>query len=353
MPTVPATVHLEYKDDRSDKEYNIFLTDTQSGFTVDFSYGRTGNPASTGTKTNSPVDKESAEKIFDKLMAEKMAKGYKPSGEAIEFSNLSNKTQTNLLPQLLNPISESEAMNLINDDEWVAQEKKDGKRITMQVKDDVATAINRTGFVCGVPKNITDALVEFPDCVLDGELVGTTLWLWDLQELNGSSMRHEPYWVRYHTLESIFKEWAKSTDIKLVQTANTSLEKQELYLNILNNGKEGIVFKQKNAPYTVGRPNSGGSQLKYKLCEDVTVQVVRVNDKSSVVMGILDGNQIVEIGNVTIPPNYEIPQVGAIVDVSYLYAYKGGSLIQPVYKGLRTDHECDQITKLKYKSEEN
>ncbi len=58
-------------------------------------------------------------------------------------------------------------------------------------------------------------------------------------------------------------------------------------------------------------------------------------------------------GNVTIPVSHEIPSLNALVDVEYLYAYRGGSIYQPVYRGQRTDLELSACTlsQLKFKPE--
>ena len=60
------------------------------------------------------------------------------------------------------------------------------------------------------------------------------------------------------------------------------------------------------------------------------------------------------MGNCTIAPNKDIPEENDLIEVRYLYAYKGGSLYQPTYQGLRDDIEEDAciITQLKYKAEE-
>ena len=83
--------------------------------------------------------------------------------------------------------------------------------------------------------------------------------------------------------------------------------------------------------------------------------------KRSVKIGLLDsdnrdvikGKKMIPVGNVTIPPNYDVPEAGDIVEVEYLYAYKGGSIYQPVYRGKRTDIDISAcITwQLKYKPE--
>ena len=60
------------------------------------------------------------------------------------------------------------------------------------------------------------------------------------------------------------------------------------------------------------------------------------------------------LGYVTIPVNHEMPEVGALVEVSYMYRYDDGALEQPVYKGLRTDLEYEpdisQIKRIKYRA---
>jgi bifunctional non-homologous end joining protein LigD len=59
------------------------------------------------------------------------------------------------------------------------------------------------------------------------------------------------------------------------------------------------------------------------------------------------------MGKVTIPPNHEIPSEGELVEVLYLYAYKGGAVFQPVYKGKRPDSDLSDATikQIVYKAE--
>jgi bifunctional non-homologous end joining protein LigD len=84
--------------------------------------------------------------------------------------------------------------------------------------------------------------------------------------------------------------------------------------------------------------------------------VAKVNAQRSVEVRLLNGQGWVPAGNVTIPPNHKVPQVGTVVEVKYLYAIPGsGSLYQPVYLGVRTDvekHEC-VVSQLKFKGEDD
>jgi bifunctional non-homologous end joining protein LigD len=60
------------------------------------------------------------------------------------------------------------------------------------------------------------------------------------------------------------------------------------------------------------------------------------------------------VGNVTIPPNKDVPAVGSVIEVRYLYAYEGGSLYQPTYKGVRDDVDTEEcrMNQLIYKKEQ-
>jgi len=94
-----------------------------------------------------------------------------------------------------------------------------------------------------------------------------------------------------------------------------------------------------------------------KFTTTITCKVLHRNgDKRSVALGVYQhpGDGFAEVGNVTIPPNFAVPEPGALVETRYLYAYPGGSLYQPVYLGQRTDIECaDSVKSLKYKQGED
>jgi bifunctional non-homologous end joining protein LigD len=65
---------------------------------------------------------------------------------------------------------------------------------------------------------------------------------------------------------------------------------------------------------------------------------------------MLESGTLVPVGNCTVPANYAIPAIGAFVEVKYIYAYRGGSLIQAQYHGERDDvtiADCD-VDQLKY-----
>jgi len=71
-------ISLYFKEGSSDKEYHIQLKQLGKGFFVNFQYGRVGNTLTPGTKTPLGVSEPEAEKIYNKLVKEKMGKGYRP-----------------------------------------------------------------------------------------------------------------------------------------------------------------------------------------------------------------------------------------------------------------------------------
>jgi bifunctional non-homologous end joining protein LigD len=145
---------------------------------------------------------------------------------------------------------------------------------------------------------------------------------------------------------------AMQKHIRYSQTAFASAQKRDLLNWLRRENREGIVFKKLDAPYTPGRPNSGGPQLKHKFYATCSAVVSHINDKRSVELRLLNCKGWIVAGNVTIPANFSVPQVGQVVEIRYLYAFReSNSLYQPVYLGPRQDiesHEC-VLSQLKYK----
>lgn len=123
---------LQFQEGSSDKVYHAEIMPADTGYTVNFRYGRRGGTLTCGTKTAVPVSLAAAQKIFAKLVADKTMKGYvaanaDASGAAYQ-SPQTDDTKSDFNPQLLNAISEEEAIRLIKDDHYAAQQKMDGER---------------------------------------------------------------------------------------------------------------------------------------------------------------------------------------------------------------------------------
>lgn len=345
---------LYYKEGSSDKVYHATLEKENEGYVVNFAYGRRGSTLKTGSKTIIPISFEKAQEIYNKLLKEKLGKGYQhmngDSGSSIPVVKDLPDTPTEVQCVLLNPVDEEAAISLLEDEEWAAQEKFDGVRFMLAKKSNDIFALNRKGKRVSVPNSLSDAVAKMTDFFVDGELIGEKYFVFDVLENEGNCIRSESVANRAKVLKSLF---AKSKNIVVVDLC-IGEEKRKLFNNLTKQNKEGIVFKKLSAKYNTGRPASGGNYLKHKFYATASCVVSETNDKRSVAVCLFSENNAVPVGNVTIPVNFEVPQKGDVVEIKYLYAYKGGSLYQPIYLGKRSDIDSVEcvLSQLKYKSEE-
>jgi len=345
---------LYFRQGPSDKVYQASIQPKDNGFMVHFAYGRRGFTLTTGSKTPAPVEYQIAKSIFDKLIKEKTAKGYTPGTDAGPTSPPDSPGQhSGNHCQLLNPITEQQLDQfLFNPDYWM-QEKLDGRRLLIRKDGEQITGINRLGYPTAIPETFVRSAAKYPrSFLLDGEAVGDTFHAFDLLTIGPEDMRHLAFSVRYLRMRDMLNAF----DHPNIREVRVFFPPQSAgwFQQFKNEGKEGVVFKHKDAPYKPGRPNSGGSQLKYKFYETASFVVAKVNDQRSVSLILFEGDKVRPAGNVTIPPNHGVPAPGTVVECRYLYAYKeSGSIYQPVFLGPREDIRADECTttQLKYKAE--
>ncbi len=348
-------ITLYYREGASDKVYQCAIESAGSRYVVNFAYGRRGSTLNTGTKTNVPVELATARRLFEKLVKEKQAKGYTQGETGTPYEH-SEKQPSGIQCQLLNAIDEFTVPAFIADPAFCAQEKLDGRRMLLQKEGTTIHGINRKGLLCGCPASLIPAAQNIPgDFVIDGEAVGEILHAFDLLMVNGEDVRPFPYRQRYLALMNLLFA-GQQQSIRLVTYSSSSKEKSGLVREMRELKREGVVFKRLDAPYTPGRPSSGGSQFKHKFYATISAVVSQINAQRSVEVKLLNGDGWVSAGNVTIPGNQHIPAVGNVVEVRYLYAFKeSGSLYQPTFLGLRHDiaqMEC-KTTQLKYKTSDS
>lgn len=350
-------ISLFLKDGNSDKEYHAELQASGAGYVVNFRYGRRGSALKCDTKTPTPLAHADALRIYEKLVAEKIKKGYSPGAAGVPYQDTTLEARASgVLPQLLNAIDDTELNRFLQDDNFVVQEKYDGMRVLIRVDGGAVEAYNRRGLRIALPAPVAlEALRVMHSALIDGELVGTRYYAFDLLESNGRCMRPRSYRERRVSLSGIVSTCHPDV-IVAATTYASQREKHAALEDIRARGREGIVFKHDGAPYITGRPNSGGSQLKYKLVASATCRVANAStDRRSVSLELSDeAGTWRSVGKVTIPSNHAVPAAGVLVEIRYLYAFKDGALFQPVYCGPRDDAENDAATlsQLKYKPDD-
>lgn len=335
--SISDNITLYYREGGSDKVYQCSIEPVgDDRYAVTFAYGRRGSALTPGTRTSHPVDHEEARSIFETLVAGKLAKGYTPGADGIPYGSNGDKRPSGYLPQLLNPIEEAELARLLRDDRHVAQEKFDGRRMLLRKENKQIDGINRKGLLIRVPERVAQSLRVIADsCVIDGENVGDRFHAFDLLNLAGEDLQAQPYGERLAALSQLL---TPIQGIRLVKTAFTPREKFSLHAGLRTAGREGIVLKRLDAPYTAGRPASGGPALKHKFYSTLSAVVSAINSRRSVEVRLFGPEGWQRAGNVTIPSNQVIPRVGQVVEIRYLYAFRAsGVLYQPVYLGVRSD----------------
>ena len=193
-----------------------------------------------------------------------------------------------LNPQLLNSIDDCEVGRIVNDATWLMQEKFDGRRLMLRKTGDTVEGINKLGLVIAVAEPVVEAALSLAgNLILDGEAVAEHFHVFDVLSRSGTDLRDQPYAGRYGTLIDLLGS-GQPDRIHCAVSWVEPAEKANQLAALRAQNAEGVVFKRLDAPYTPGRPNSGGSQLKIKFVATVSALVVKVNAQRSVAVARLD-----------------------------------------------------------------
>ena len=368
----------------SDKVYHVAIIETAVGvYGVTSLYGARGANLKAGATDVWDLSLSAATSIYSKAVREKSKKydncpGVSGSKVFAKYSSsfVPASASTSVAPskpiappapvkfgglgrQQPNTIVESTAYYL-NSPEWGAQEKMDGEARTVVVTETSSSmaiaGVNKLKGYVDIPESVREVLLTIGlPLHMDGEIIGDTLYCFDLVSRGGTSLVDKTCLTRYNQLVRLLDGHA-GKGLELVSMAVTTEEKHALYARVKAEGGEGLVYKRLRSTYTEGRPNRGGDALKDKFTESCTCVVIGSRPgKRSVEVGLIPDDpagMLVSVGNVTIPANHDIPTLGTLVEIEYLYVKNfGGNLFQPVYKGVRKDvtkAECT-IGQLKYK----
>jgi bifunctional non-homologous end joining protein LigD len=342
--------HLYYQEGSSDKVYHIWIEQVGANNTVRYEYGRRGSTLQSEVKIRDTHHAKAAE-ILLRIVAEKLGKGYKnydpKKGPPIPGSMAGVTTGPSTAPATGGSESPVAGVDMGGNSVGDRSMSPEGK----------VMAWNKMGKRIEPPREFCSVLQkEFAgfQFTIDGEACGKVFMAFDILEVEGNSCRDQSYEDRLVLLGMLMRSAKKQQVFKEAFTATSRKEKEWVVKELKKGGAEGVVAKFLDAPYRAGRPNSGGSALKFKFVASATCLVMLVNEKRSVQIAVRMGkDKITPVGSVAIPVNHEVPKVGDHIEVRYLYAYRGGSLYQPVYLGKRDDADVDDVSTLKFKKEEN
>jgi bifunctional non-homologous end joining protein LigD len=357
-------VSLRFTQGSSDKVYNVFLNRYEKdadncGWTVETAYGRYGKTLNYGSKTTKPLSYEKALQLYVKLIAQKKARGYVIQGVSTDFTApIDDKIHTGWVPQLLYQVEQNEAMDLFHHMTVYAQVKHDGERRAVIMSGTKITGANRLGFEVPIRDDIYKELDDLNNLhpfnfTLDCEDMGDHYVIFDVMD-EGENECFSYRAKRLNNLAAAIEEQGyKHLKVERAYCCNFRSNMVDFIKKARSNREEGVVFRDGSKVYTPGKGTKNGAAFKLKFYSDCTCRVGSVHpSKRSIGLQLFNEKGLgVDVGNCTIPMNHRMPNVYDLVDIKYLYAYKGGSLYQPIYKGKRLDLDDSAavLSQLKYK----
>lgn len=348
------SVRLICDSQGSNKVINMHLIKVDEGYRMDYETGPNGGTLVPRTKTPNPVSLSDAEKEWDKLFKSKV----KPNEYRVDAidrieqtytqpiqSKISSGKSTMLLGEVQN---DNQRLQLINDPDWIVEEKFDGTFLKVIVENGDVTGSNKKGIVTNVPSHLKVQLQSKKrNFEVDGELVGRYYYIFELPSVDNNPPL-PTLEQRKLKLESL---GLANENIHVIKLHDASAEAKIAKIEEIKNRRgEGIVFKMKDAPY---EPGISRNVLKDKFKASATFVVLSQNiGVDSVKIGAFDEYGVMQELNSVSKASRDIPD-GSIIEVEYLYANPAtNALQQPVFKCLRPEQDINDcvISQLKYKN---
>jgi bifunctional non-homologous end joining protein LigD len=265
-------------------------------------------------------------------------------------------------PELLTRIEAAEAKRYAQNPRYGFQQKRDGVRLTLCVKQGNAFGYNKLGQVVPLDRQLHKLVLEFcaanniQDLLLDGEWESTGYYAWDMLQFGPIDARQSNYRDRFRSLNVAFGGVPDSL-IHVVPVVWATEEKLALWNKLQDERAEGFCAKDGNAVYCGGR---SGNHFKFKFEQTASFIVgpkPKVDDHRSAALYLFDAGRKRYMGSVKVPGCYALPSYGEIIDVRYLYCFGGreGRCYQPCFFGtVRTDVRPEDcvVQQLKIKQNE-
>ena len=349
------SIELFFQEGSSDKVYHAQIVKDGDAYTVKCQWGRRGSSLQEGSKAVR-VPLAQAQKKFDSLVREKTGKGYQeitttvqpaavapPEGEGSGSKVTGKRARVGVKAQLAEAIDDEGALGkfLANDD-IVAQQKLDGERVLVHVNEEMLVT-NREGQKKSLDVSMFSGLSYLPHgTIVDGELLGGQYWLFDVLQFAGDDIKSRGYLERFEILDGEV-EPALTGDIRVLPVAVGKKAKQKLHDKLRAANAEGLIFKEREAPYTPGARSAAMRKFKFLKSADV---VILENAGNAYLMAVYDGKKLFEIGKVfagtTNASRKALDSALArgerpVCEVRYLYATDDHQLFQPVFVSPRED----------------
>jgi ATP-dependent DNA ligase len=223
--------------------------------------------------------------------------------------------------------------------ELVIQPKLDGWRVLAGFWKGAPGVLSRTGKQVKCAQSLWDRLRLLPEgTVLDGELIGETLHVFDLLYYDTDPHYKDSFRSRHDQLLNIVDKAASSHLESVKTTLYLPKDGAEWLDHLLKpiDGEEGRVIKGWKSYYT-------DPWYKKKFVSQLTGILIKSEGESGKVALWKDATyqELIEICGLKIPVG--LP-VGTLIEVEYLMVGKHTRLVQPILKTLRHDVDSSECT---------
>lgn len=278
-------------------------------------------------------------------------------------------TRTKIRPPKFQQAPVDDVNVYIDDDNWAMQQKVDGMRAQLVANHgDLWIRSGGGGPIKSTTATpVAEMIVTWArhagldrddlDLIIDGEIIakgGVGTWnIFDIaHHRDGDDQlldENEPFIARINHLRTLMGELPSEDWIRVLPTASTPDEKLRLWSQIEAANVEGAVVKRKDALYEWDTRTD--NMLKVKRTHTIDCVVLergpgngRNGEGNWLRLGLNKKNgSLYEVGRCsTIGKPHAEP--GDVVEVKYLYAGKGGRLVQPTHLRTRDDKYPNECT---------
>lgn len=245
-------------------------------------------------------------------------------------------------PMLAKVVEPERVGSLIDNPQWGEQPKLDGDRVVVEIIDGTLSVLNRQGQpkVKNVGADMLSSFRHFTEgrWVFDGEVVGRTLWLFDMPAAGAYFDENACFEDRYEALVGILSILGCGDAVQLVPLALSLEDKNTMLEDAFANNKEGVIFREMHGCYEPGKRST--LLLKHKFVNDADCIVAQLNDgKESVTLAVNGPDGLQVVGTASTIGKSPQPQVGDVWEVRFLYVVSAEHprMVQPRLMRLRTD----------------
>lgn len=206
-----------------------------------------------------------------------------PEDYGISDKVLDAKTSGFVYPMLASKMPDGKDADDFDNAQWVMEEKYDGHRVVVVIRDREVSAWSRQANVRTLPDHIHQAMRRMPDGTFDGELIvpgmksydvtagvntgQEALVLFDVIELLGTSVGEQRQDVRRDYLREAYKALGKA-HVELSQQFPPSMRK---VTEIWDRGGEGTIIKSRSGLYRPNWRSPDWIKVKAELAATLTV----------------------------------------------------------------------------------